>query len=367
MYKGKGLIIGGSQQINTFDNEMYYGDISAVMLQNLSMIAQYFRTPKLSIALMKEWEQKIESMAQVTIKQNVTNISGVPSWTLVLLKRILEITGKDNIADVWPNLEVFFHGGVSFVPYREQYKKIIRSDKMFYQETYNASEGFFGIQDDQDCDSMLLMLDYETFYEFIPMDEFENENPRTLTLEEVEIGKNYAMLISTNSGLWRYMIGDTVKFTSKSPFKIKITGRTKHFINAFGEEVIIDNAQKALDIACTRTGANIKEFTAAPIFMGVNSKGAHQWLIEFDKMPDNQEHFVELLDTALKNVNSDYEAKRYKNLNLELPHLVIAKPGLFFAWLKERGRLGGQNKVPRLANDRKYMDHLLEMNDKMQE
>lgn len=360
-FKGKGLVVGGSQQINKFDNKIYYGDLSAVLLENMPFWANLIRTPELSIALMEEWEKKIELMAKTTIKENVTSISGVPSWTLVLIKKIFEITGKNNLRDIWPNLELFIHGGVSFVPYREQYKKVIPSADMNYMETYNASEGFFGIQDDPNDDAMLLMLDYGVFYEFIPMENFEDENPKTLTIGEVELGKNYAMVISTNGGLWRYMIGDTVIFTSKNPYKIKISGRTKHFINAFGEELIIDNAEKALKVSCERTDAIIREYTAAPVFMGESNKGGHEWLIEFEKHPNNLEHFIELLDTNLKAVNSDYEAKRYKSLSLEMPKVHAVAEGTFYNWLKMRGKLGGQNKVPRLANNRKYIDEILEM------
>jgi len=362
LLKGKGLALGGSHQINKYNNESYFGDLSAILIQNLPFWAQFIRTPDISIALMDEWESKIEKMANATINENVTSLSGVPSWTLVLIKRIFEITGKKDLHEVWPNLELFIHGGVSFVPYREQFKKIIASPEMNYMETYNASEGFFAIQDDPAHDDMLLMLDYDIFYEFLPIENLEETYPKTVSLDEVEIGKNYALIISTSGGLWRYMIGDTIKFTSKYPFKIKITGRTKHFINAFGEEVIVDNAEKALQVACMRTGASILEYTAAPVYMGTNTKGGHQWLIEFSKMPDNLEHFAELLDTTLKTINSDYEAKRYKNMSLTFPDIVVAKPDVFYKWLKERGKLGGQHKVPRLANNREYIDSLLELN-----
>ncbi len=365
VFMGKGLIVGGSQQINSYDNDIYYGDLSAVLIENMPIWAQLIRTPNASIALMEEWEKKIEMMAQATIKENVTSMSGVPSWTLVLIKRIFEITGCNNLIDVWPDLELFIHGGVSFTPYREQYKKLIQSDKMNYLETYNASEGFFGIQDNPNTQDMLLMLDYGVFYEFIPMEEFDKENPIAISLDEIEMGKNYAIVISTNGGLWRYMIGDTIKFTSKFPFKFVITGRTRHFINAFGEEVIIDNAEKALKIACERTSAAIREYTAAPVFMSTVSKGRHEWLIEFEKEPDDLEHFIELLDSSLKAVNSDYEAKRYKSLSLEIPLVHIARRDVFYDWLKKKGKLGGQHKIPRLANHRDYMDELLEMNNEL--
>ena len=362
VFKGKTLSIGGSQQINKYDNELYYGDLSAVLIENIPFWARLLRTPAKKIALMDEWEEKIELMSQTTINENVTSISGVPSWTMVLIKRILEITGKDNLMEVWPNLELFAHGGVSFIPYRDQFKSLIKSNSMNYLETYNASEGFFAIQDYPEADGMLLMLDYGVYYEFIPMENFDQENPEAIGLDKVELNKNYALVISTNGGLWRYMIGDTIKFTSKKPFRIKITGRTKHFINAFGEELIIDNAEVALKKACERTGAEIKEYTAAPIFMNEERNGGHQWLFEFSKMPNNLEHFSDILDITLKTVNSDYEAKRYKDISLAAPKIEVAQQGLFYKWLKERGRLGGQNKVPRLANHREYIDRLLELN-----
>jgi len=362
IYKGKGLVVGGSRQDNPFGNDFYYGDLSAILMQNMPWFAQFFRSPDLSIALMDEWEQKIEALCDSTIGENITNISGVPSWTLVLIKRILEKTGKKSLTEVWPNLEVFFHGGVSFTPYREQYKALISSPGIKYLETYNASEGFFGIQDDLSSSDLLLMLDYDIYYEFIELTDLACEHPRTLTLEEVQLGHNYGLLISTASGLWRYLIGDTIKFTSLKPYKFKITGRTRHFINAFGEELIIDNAENALRVACEQTGAVVKEYTAAPIFMGIDSKGAHEWLIEFNKFPDDIAKFTDLLDDALKRENSDYEAKRHKSISLELPKIVVAKEGLFYGWLKEKGKLGGQHKIPRLANNREYIDQLLALN-----
>jgi hypothetical protein len=288
----------------------------------------------------------------------------VPSWFLVLLKRILEKTGKSNILEVWPNLEVFTHGGVNFEPYREQYKKLIPSENMHYMETYNASEGFFAIQDDPTRQELMLMLDYGVYYEFIPMNEYGRENPRVLTLEQVELNENYALVISTNAGLWRYIIGDTIQFTSKNPYRLKITGRTKHFINAFGEEVIVDNAENALQAACHKTGAIISEYTAGPVFMGENQKGAHQWIIEFEKEPDDKNKFARILDDSLKELNSDYEAKRYKDLTLEMLHLTIAPGGTFYQWMKNRGKVGGQNKIPRLSNDRKYLDELIKLLEK---
>ena len=364
LFDGKALALGGSHQISDFNNESYYGDLSAIIIQNLPWWAEFMRTPNLSITLMDKWEHKIEKMADVTKDENVTNISGVPSWTLLLLKRILEKTGKNNILEVWPNLELFTHGGVSFVPYKEQFKKIIPSAKMNYLETYNASEGFFGIQDRNNADDMLLMLDYGVYYEFIPSSDFDNETPKTLTLEEVEIGENYALVITTNAGLWRYKIGDTVRFTSKYPYRIKITGRTKNFINAFGEELIVDNAEKAISIACDKTNALIKEFTAAPIFFSDKNSGGHEWLIEFEKEPSCINYFTEVLDNALKSINSDYEAKRYQDMVLRKPLIKSVPDNTFYNWMKLKGKLGGQHKVPRLYNDRRYIDDILKMIEK---
>ncbi|MFC2096703.1 GH3 auxin-responsive promoter family protein [Bacteroidota bacterium] len=360
--KGKGLLIGGSHQIANFNNESFFGDISAVIIQNLPFWVHFIRTPDVSITLMDDWEEKIELMARATIKDNVTNISGVPSWTLVLFKKILEITGKNNICEVWPDLELFIHGGVSFIPYREQFKKFIPKTNMHYQETYNASEGFFAVQDDPNSEGMLLMLDYGIFYEFIPASKVNEENPESYTLEEITLGENYAIVISTNGGLWRYMIGDTVQFTSKNPFKIRITGRTRQYINTFGEELIVDNAEEAIKSASLKTGALIREYSVAPIFIETNKQGSHQWLVEFEKEPDDINLFTELLDNALKSLNSDYEAKRYKDLNLVMPELVKIRYGCFYEWLKEHGKLGGQHKVPRLSNSREFVDQILEMN-----
>jgi hypothetical protein len=356
--KGKGLALGGSQQLNEYDTDAYYGDVSAIIIQNLPFWAQFIRTPDISISLMDEWEEKIQQIARATIQDNVTNLSGVPSWTLVLLNYILEHSKKSNIMEVWNDLELFVHGGVNFAPYKDQFKKIIPSDQMNYLETYNASEGFFSIQDDLQTDEMLLMLDYGIFYEFIPVENIDDEYPKTLVIDEVELNKNYAIVISTNAGLWRYMIGDTVIFTSKFPFKIKVSGRTKHFINAFGEEVIIDNAERALEIACKKTNSTISEYTAAPIYMNNNQKGSHEWLIEFDIKPANIDYFTDMLDNALKSLNSDYEAKRYKNLTLELPIVRNIEKGTFYNWLKSKGKVGGQNKVPRLANHRNYVNEI---------
>ncbi len=359
--KGKGLIIGGSHKINNFTNESYFGDLSAILIENMPFYAEFLRTPKASIALMDNWEEKLEQMAQATIKENVTSISGVPSWTLVLIKRILDITGKNNLMEVWPNLELFIHGGVNFAPYKSQFKALIPGKNMHYLETYNASEGFFGIQDDPHDPSMLLMLDYGIFYEFIPMTEFGNENPTIISLNDVKTGENYAMVITTNGGLWRYVIGDTIKFTQKHPYKFVITGRTRHFINAFGEELIVDNAEKALKIACQKTGALINEYTAAPIYMDLKHQGGHEWLIEFEKQPDNLEYFAYILDEALKTLNSDYEAKRFNNYTLNMPKIISVDKGTFHRWLETKGKLGGQHKVPRLSNSRTFFEEIMTM------
>lgn len=361
IFSGKGLTLGGSHRINNFSNQSYYGDLSAILIENLPFWVDIIRTPKQDIALMDKWEEKIEKIAESTVKENVTNIAGVPSWNLVLLKYILEYTGKSNLLEVWPNLELFTHGGVSFGPYRDQFKRLIPSSDMHYLETYNASEGFFAIQDDPSRDDMLLMLDYGIFYEFIPIEQILKADPEALTIEKVALNQNYALVITTNSGLWRYLIGDTVTFTSLSPHRIKISGRTKHYINAFGEELIIDNAEKALLIACEKTGAQIKEYTAGPVYMADSSNGTHEWLIEFEKEPENLEYFAILLDNALCSINSDYEAKRYKNITLRFPIVHKVKQGLFFEWLKEKGKLGGQNKVPRLSNERNYVEELLKL------
>lgn len=361
IFTGKCLVLGGSHQINHLNDESQYGDLSAVLIKNLPIWAEFHRTPDISIALMDNWEDKIEKMAESTIPVNVTNISGVPTWTILLAKRILEITGKDNLLEVWPNLELYFHGAVSFAPYREQFNKLIPNPDMYYLETYNASEGFFGIQDQYQSNDMLLMLDYGIYYEFIPMEEIEKEFPKSFDLSEVELNKNYAMVISTNAGLWRYMIGDTIKFTSLSPHRIQITGRTKHFINAFGEELIIDNAESALIVACRETGAIIKDYTAGPIYFSNDQAGGHEWIIEFEKHPDSITKFSELLDAELKNVNSDYEAKRKGDMALRFPTIHVASEHTFYNWLKSKGKLGGQHKVPRLANNRQYLEEIIPM------
>ncbi len=362
LFDGKGLAIGGSQQINQLDPKLksYYGDVSAVIMKNLPLWAQFVRTPSLDIALMDEWEEKIERMAQVTANENVTNVSGVPTWTILLLQRILEIKGKSVVHDVWPNLEVFIHGAVAFAPYRSIFQSLIGKPQMRYLETYNASEGFFGIQDRNNSEELLLMLDYGIYYEFIPFEDINNDHPNALTLDQVQLNKNYAVVISTNAGLWRYRIGDTIRFTSLNPFRIKITGRTKHFINAFGEELVIENAENAITVACQETGAEITNFTAAPVYLTGSNKGGHEWMIEFAQEPDDFEIFCALLDQTLKDTNSDYEAKRYKDLALQAPIVHKVPPGTFYQWMKQRGKLGGQNKVPRLANDRTFLDDILQ-------
>lgn len=354
---GKGLVIGGSHQVNQLNEEMFFGDLSAVLMQNMPMWGHWIRTPELSIALLDEWETKIETLAQSTILENVTSISGVPTWTQVLIKRILEITGKTNLKQVWPNLELYMHGGVSFAPYKEIFKKLL-GDGIHFMEMYNASEGFFAAQETPDTDGMLLFLNHGIFYEFMPIDEYGKQNPKTIGLNNVEVGKQYALVISTNSGLWRYLVGDTIQFTSTKPFRIKVTGRLKHFINAFGEEIIVDNADAAIAMASEKTGAIVNDYTAAPVYFSENNNGAHEWLIEFEKAPENMEQFIYELDLSLKNVNSDYEAKRHKNIALRMPVVHSLKKGIFNVWLKQKGKLGGQHKVPRLSNDRKFIDEL---------
>lgn len=360
MFDGLGLTMGGSHKITEVNNEEYYvGDLSAIVINNLPFWAEYRRTPSISIALMDEWESKIRKMAEVTMKHNVTSISGVPSWSLVLIKKILDLSGKLNLMEVWPNLEVFFHGGVNFNPYREQYNKLIPDKRMNYMETYNASEGFFGIQDLSNREELLLMLDYGIYYEFITMDQFEVENPKTLTLDEVQLNKNYALVITTNAGLWRYVIGDTVIFTSLNPYRIKITGRIKNFINIVGEELIIDNAEKALAKACKATKSVVNEYSAGPIHFGDNSNAAHEWIIEFETAPGNLDDFIKIFDKELQSQNSDYEAKRHKNMVLGTPIVNSVTPGTFYKWMKNKGKLGGQHKVPRLSNERKHVEEIL--------
>ncbi|MEM1000707.1 MAG: GH3 auxin-responsive promoter family protein [Bacteroidota bacterium] len=363
LFTGKGLPIGGSHEINQLNSRSYYGDLSAVLIQNTPNVFNLFRATSKKTALMGEWEGKIQRIAEETRQQRITNLGGVPTWTLVLINKLFELTGTTsrNLLEIWPNLEVFFHGGVSFKPYRKQFEALIPGDQMRYFETYNASEGFFGMQSENDKDDLLLMLDYGIFYEFIRLEDLDQDHPRAYTIAEVETDVTYAMVISTNGGLWRYLIGDTVRFTNLSPFKIKIAGRTKHFINAFGEELMVDNAETALEIACEECGAILENYTAAPIYFEAGSNGAHEWLVEFQQAPESVEAFAEVLDRELKRLNSDYEAKRYKSIALRPPVFRSLPPGTFYKWMKSRGKLGGQNKVPRLANERIYVDAILEM------
>ena len=362
IFSGKGLILGGSHAPNYNLPNSLVGDLIAILIENCSPFVNMMRVPSKNIALLSDFEEKMEKIARATCNANVTNLSGVPSWMMAVLKHLLDITGKESIEQIWPNIEVFFHGGVAFTPYREQYLQIIRKSDMKYMETYNASEGFFGIQNDPADPAMLLMIDYDIFYEFIPFEDIDSPSPRVLPLWEVEVGKNYAMLISTSCGLWRYMIGDTVRFTSKDPYKIVISGRTKHFINAFGEELIVDNAEKGLQKACEATDAQVQEYTAAPVFMDADARCRHQWLIEFAKEPASIEEFTDILDVTLQQINSDYEAKRFKNKTMQKLEIVVARKGLFNDWLKSKGKLGGQHKVPRLSNSRQYIEELLKMN-----
>lgn len=357
---GKGLIIGGSHQINQINENIHYGDLSAVLMQNAPFWGQWLRTPELSVALLDEWEEKIERLAQSTGNENVTSIAGVPTWTLVLLKRILEIKKKKTIKEVWPNLELYINGGVSFIPYREQFEKIIGAP-INYLEIYNASEGFFAAQEKPEDEGMTLFTEHGIFYEFMPVEEYGKTNPITVGLDKVQLDKNYALVISTTGGLWRYLVGDTIKFCSLHPYKIKVTGRLKHYMNAFGEEVIVDNADKAIAMASQKTGAVVNDYTAAPIYFSEKNNGAHEWLIEFEKLPENKEQFCKELDEALKSVNSDYEAKRQKDIALSPPKIHFLEPGVFKKWLQFKNKLGGQHKVPRLSNERKIVEEILGM------
>jgi hypothetical protein len=355
---GKGLVIGGSHQVKSLNDEIHFGDLSAVLMQNAPFWSNWIRTPDLSIALMNEWESKIERMAESTIPENITSISGVPTWTIVLFRRILEITGKSCMAEVWPNLELYLHGGVSFVPYRDQMNQLI-GKPINYLEMYNASEGFFAAQDQPGEEGMLLFTDHGIFYEFMPLEEYGKKYPNTVGLQDVEIGKNYAPVITTNGGLWRYIVGDTIQFTTIAPYRIKVSGRLKHFINAFGEELIVDNSDYAISAACEQTGAMVNEYTAGPVYFSAEGNGAHEWLVEFEKEPTSMDDFVYELDKALKSVNSDYEAKRHKDIALRPPMVHAVKKGTFHAWLQQKGKLGGQHKVPRLSNDRKILEQIL--------
>lgn len=361
LFTGKSLRLGGSKKLYE-DNGSFFGDLSAILIDNMPLWAEFSSTPSNKVSLMSEWESKLKAIINESVHENVTSLAGVPSWMLVLLNSVLEDTGKECLFEVWENLEVYFHGGVNFSPYKEQYQSILPRKNFKYYEIYNASEGFFAIQDRNGADDLLLMLDYGIFYEFIPMDQYTTDVQHAIPLSEVEIGKNYAIVITTNSGLWRYKIGDTVRFTSKRPYRIKVTGRTKHHINVFGEELIIENAEEALKSVCKKAGAEIKDYTAGPIFMQGKEKGAHEWIIEFRKRPDDLQYFTEFLDNALKSLNSDYEAKRYNNITLTMPKVHIARENLFYDWLKANDKLGGQHKIPRLSNKREYIEELLRMN-----
>ena len=362
LFFGKSLILGGSHALNPLSPGISCGDLSAVLLQNSSTFVNIMRAPKLQIALMNEWEAKIKAIVKDTMHRNIVSLSGVPSWMMTLIKQVLQERGAQNLCEVWPNLEVFFHGGISFEPYRQYYKELIPSDKMHYEETYNASEGFFGIQTDPDSRDMQLMLDLGVFYEFIPLADIDKESPRVLPIWEVETGATYALVISSTNGLWRYIIGDTVKITSTNPVKFVISGRTKHFINAFSEELMVSNAEKGLAKACELTNSKVLNYSAAPVFMSDKSRGRHQWLIEFEKAPEDLDAFATILDTALQEVNSDYEAKRYKGIFLDRLEIITARPHLFDDWLREKGKLGGQHKIPRLSNNRDLIDDMLKMN-----
>ncbi|MFD0989299.1 GH3 auxin-responsive promoter family protein [Mariniflexile jejuense] len=358
---GKSLRLGGSKELYR-ENGTVFGDLSAILIDNMPFWAEFSSTPSNKVSLMSDWEHKMQAIVNETMNENVTSLAGVPSWMLVLLNNVLETTGKQNLHEVWPNLEVYFHGGVSFTPYKDQYKKILPKKDFKYYEIYNASEGFFAIQDQNNSNELLLMLDYGIFYEFIPMDIYATEAEKAIPLSEVKLNQNYAVIITTNAGLWRYKIGDTIKFTSLSPYRIKVSGRTKHFINVFGEELIIENAEEALKKVCKKTKAEIVDYTAAPIFMEGKEKGAHEWLIEFKTPPKDINYFNELFDNALKALNSDYEAKRYNNITLNKPKIHIARKNLFYDWLKQNNKLGGQHKVPRLSNTRLYLDDLIKLN-----
>lgn len=361
LFTGKGLRLGGSKELYR-ENGTVFGDLSAILIDNMPFWAEFSSTPSSRVSLMSDWENKMQAIVEETINENVTSLAGVPSWMLVLLNNVLDTTGKDNLFDIWPNLEVYFHGGVSFVPYVDQYKAILPKSNFKYYEIYNASEGFFAIQDHNNSSELLLMLDYGIFYEFIPMSTYGTSNIKVIPLSEVEVDVNYAVIITTNAGLWRYKIGDTIRFTSTDPYRIKVSGRTKHHINVFGEELIIENAEDALRKVCKITKSEIVDYTAAPIFMKGKEKGAHEWLIEFKTAPKNVDEFQQLLDGTLQSLNSDYEAKRYNNTTLNLPKVHIARERLFYDWLKQHNKLGGQHKIPRLSNNREYMDELLQLN-----
>lgn len=360
LFTGKSLRLGGSKQLYE-DNNTFFGDLSAILIDNMPIWAEFSSTPSNKVSLMGDWETKLPAIINETINENVTSLAGVPSWMLVLLNKTLETKGKENLLEIWPNAEVYFHGGVNFEPYREQYKKLFPKDNFRYYEIYNASEGFFAIQDQNNSNELLLMLDYGIFYEFIPMDTFGTANQKVIPLSEVELFKNYALVITTNSGLWRYMIGDTIRFTSLNPYRIMVSGRTKHHINVFGEELMVENTDKAIAKTCSELNCEVIDYTVAPIFMNGKEKGAHEWIIEFKTYPDNIENFAYCLDKNLQQLNSDYEAKRYNNMTLNQLVINVARTNLFYDWLKQNDKLGGQHKVPRLSNDRKYLDELLNL------
>lgn len=360
LFVGKSLRLGGSKQLYE-NNNTFFGDLSAILIDNMPIWAEFSSTPSNKVSLMSDWETKLPAIIEECLQENVTSIAGVPSWMMVLLNKALETTAKENILDIWPNVEVYFHGGVSFDPYRAPYQKLFQKESFKYYEIYNASEGFFALQDLNNSDELLLMLDYGIFYEFIPMDSFGQENPRIISLKDVELHKNYALVITTNSGLWRYIIGDTIRFTSLSPYRIKVTGRTKHHINVFGEELMVENTDRALAKTCQELACEVMDYTVAPIFMDNKQKGAHEWIIEFKKAPHDVAAFGQLLDTNLQQLNSDYEAKRFNNMTLNPLVLNVARENLFYDWLKANDKLGGQHKVPRLSNDRTHLEELLKM------
>jgi hypothetical protein len=360
LFTGKSLRLGGSKQLYE-NNNTFFGDLSAILIDNMPVWAEFSSTPCNKVSLMGDWETKLPAIINETINENVTSLAGVPSWMLVLLNKTLETKGKENLLEIWPNAEVYFHGGVNFEPYREQYKKLFPKESFKYYEIYNASEGFFAIQDQNNSNELLLMLDYGIFYEFIPMDTFGTANQKVIPLSEVELFRNYALVITTNSGLWRYMIGDTIRFTSLNPYRIMVTGRTKHHINVFGEELMVENTDKAIAKTCSELNCEVIDYTVAPIFMEGKAKGAHEWIIEFKSYPDSIANFAKCLDNSLQQLNSDYEAKRHNNMTLNPLVVNVARSGLFYDWLKENDKLGGQHKVPRLSNDRKYLDELLKL------
>ena len=362
IFNGKILAMGGSQTIVPINKNARFGDISAVMLSNTPPIGNYLRAPEKSIALLPDWEEKLQRIVETTLTDDIHGMAGVPTWSVVLIQQLFEKTGKKDLLDIWPNMELYVHGGVSFVPYHEKFKQLIPHESMNYLQTYNASEGFFAFQDELHADDMLLAVDHGVFYEFIPAGDWDKAFPTSIPLSDVEIGKNYALVITTNAGLWRYKIGDTIQFTNKNPYRIKVSGRTKHFINVFGEEVIVDNSDQAIAKACLQTNAIVVDYTVAPIYFEANEKGGHEWLIEFEKQPDDFDKFKEILDNTLQSINSDYEAKRFKNFALNFPVIHSVRAHLFTDWLQSKGKLGGQHKIPRLSNERTYLEELLKLN-----